>query len=261
MDNAGAFDRILPLMMTPSTKYFCLDFPGHGLTTYCPEWWYDAHVEVMLSIQRIATHFGWEKFSIFGHSMGGIVGFLYAAYFPEHVHRLVAMENLHPLRLLSDDNIKMMRIAFNMVWIVEEKLKMPKKTYTFDQILEKMYNGRLGEVSKEGCLALLKRGAIQVDQDQYQFSYNLRNNIPGQEGRTTPEMSLRLANEVTSPVCFIRADNGNLNETPEDREKFLSVFRANLGDDFEYHEVPGSHHFHLNEPQLIAPIALKFLTK
>lgn len=83
LDNLGSFDLMLPLMMTPSSRYFCLDFPGHGHTTYCPDWWYDSHMEGILAVRRVVNHFGWDKFSILGHSLGGIVGFLYAAYFPE----------------------------------------------------------------------------------------------------------------------------------------------------------------------------------
>lgn len=84
LDNAGTFDLMIPLMIKPSSKYLCLDFPGHGMTTYCPDWWYDGHVEGILAVRRVAKHFGWEKFSIVGHSLGGIVGFLYSAYFPQY---------------------------------------------------------------------------------------------------------------------------------------------------------------------------------
>ncbi|ODN05856.1 putative serine hydrolase [Orchesella cincta] len=260
LDNAGTFDLMIPYLITPSTKFFCLDFPGHGMTSYCPEWWYDGHLEGILATRRVAKHFGWDKFSILGHSMGGIVGFLYTAYFPDEVHKLVALENMSTLAVPGGCNIQMMRMSMNLLFDVEERMKAGKKSYGYDEILKKIYEGRLGTISKEGCVALLKRGSSKVDQNEFQFSYSLRTHIPGQEGRTPPEMTLKLANEVTSPVCFIKADPGNKYETKEDSEKFLSVLRKNLGDNFEYHKVPGTHHFHLNDPQLIAPIALKFLT-
>ncbi|CAL8103143.1 unnamed protein product [Orchesella dallaii] len=249
---------MIPYLMMPSTKYFCLDFPGHGMTSYCPEWWYDAHLEGILATRRVAKHFGWEKFSILGHSLGGIVGFLYSAYFPDEVHKLVTLENMRPIPV--HNNIEMMRASIDLLFDIEERMKAGKKSYGYDDILKKVYNGRQGTISKEGCIALLKRGASKVDQNEYQFSYSLRTHIPGQEGRTPREMSLKLANEVSSPVCYIKADPGNVYDTKEETEKFMSILKKNLGDKFEHHKVPGTHHFHLNDPQLVAPIALKFLT-
>ena len=35
--------------------------------------------------------------------------------------------------------------------------------------------------------------------------------------------------------------------------------KTNLGDNFEYHLVKGTHLFHLNNPELVAPIVANFL--
>lgn len=170
------------------------------------------------------------------------------------------MENMRPLPILNN-NIDMIRTSINILFEVEERMKNQKKTYSYEDILTKLYDGRQGTVSKSGCSALLKRGASKLNDDHYQFSYNLRTHIPGQEGRTPPAMSLDLAKEIVSPICFIKANPGNVYDTKEETEKFLSIFRNRLGENFEYHEIPGTHHFHLNDPQSVAPIALKFLTK
>lgn len=170
------------------------------------------------------------------------------------------MENMRPLPL-HISRIDMTRAAVNLVFEVEERMREPKKVYSYEDILKRLYEGRQGTVSKEGCNALLKRGASKLGKDHYQFSYNLRTNIPGQEGRTPPEISLKLAEEISSPVCFIKGDPGNVYDEKEETEKFLGIFKNKLGKDFEHHTVPGTHHFHLNDPQLVAPIALNFLTK
>lgn len=141
-------------------------------------------------------------------------------------------------------------------------MKKPKKTYpSLDDIINKLYEGRYGTISKEGCAILLKRGAVKLNSNAYTFSYNLRTNIPGQEGRTPPDLSLELAQEIESPVCFIKAEPGNVYDTKEGSEQFHDIFKKKLGKKFEIHGVPGTHHFHLNDPHLVAPVALQFLSK
>lgn len=45
-------------------------------------WW-----DGVIYIRRIAKHFGWNKVSIMGHSLGGGVGYIYAASFPKETDR------------------------------------------------------------------------------------------------------------------------------------------------------------------------------
>lgn len=168
---------------------------------------------------------------------------------------------MRPLPIPFDNNVDMMRASINIVFEVEERMRISKKTYSYEEIVKKFQAGRQGTISQEGCETLLKRGASKVEKDHYQFSYNLRTHIPGQEGRTPPDMSLKLANEISCPVCFIKADPGNVYDTVEETEKFLTVFRNKLGDKFEFHKVPGTHHFQLNDPHLLAPIISSFLNK
>ena len=83
LDNAGSFDTLLPLIMKPRMTVLAIDFPGHGHSSHVAPVHYDAHIECMLAIQSVIRHYGWDKFTILGHSLGAIVGFVYAGVFPE----------------------------------------------------------------------------------------------------------------------------------------------------------------------------------
>ena len=48
--------------------------------------------------------------------------------------------------------------------------------------------------------------------------------------------------------------------TDESFDKLLKMFRQN-NPHFQYRELPGGHHLHLNTPELVAPIINKFLEK
>jgi hypothetical protein len=43
-------------------------------------------------------------------------------------------------------------------------------------------------------------------------------------------------------------------------DRILKVYQGN-NPDFQYHQVEGGHHVHLNNPERIAPIVNKFLLK
>lgn len=61
-----------------------IDFPGHGFSSYSvPPIHYDAHMESILAIHSILQYYDWKKFTILGHSLGAIVGFVLAGVFPE----------------------------------------------------------------------------------------------------------------------------------------------------------------------------------
>lgn len=55
-------------------------------------WW-----DGVIYIRRIAKHFGWNKVSIMGHSLGGGVGYIYAASFPKETDLLISLDVIAPI--------------------------------------------------------------------------------------------------------------------------------------------------------------------
>uniref|UniRef100_A0A8C9HFB5 AB hydrolase-1 domain-containing protein n=1 Tax=Piliocolobus tephrosceles TaxID=591936 RepID=A0A8C9HFB5_9PRIM len=73
LDNANSFDRLIPLL--PQDFYYvAMDFGGHGLSShYSPGVPYYQQTFVS-EIRRVVADLKWNRFSILGHSFGGIVG-------------------------------------------------------------------------------------------------------------------------------------------------------------------------------------------
>src|SRR5690606_37534034 len=101
-DNAAMFDRLAPLLAS-DMRLVAPDFPGHGRSsprhrdgTY--EIW--SYVEDVLNV---LDALGLERVSLLGHSMGGAVGCLFAAAFPEKVERFVMLDSLGPLSTSPED--------------------------------------------------------------------------------------------------------------------------------------------------------------
>ena len=168
------------------------------------------------------------------------------------------MDNLRPV---PRDLIKSLRRANDSLFKIEEKLSLrrPPPAYDYDEIVQKSYLGRDKQISVESCKILLQRGAFQRPDGKFCFSHDLRVNILTALGRFSEEQTLKLGSNISCPVCIMKGEPGN---DYEPREQFLEVvenIRKSNKKKVEFHLVPGTHHFHLNDPQVVAPIINKFL--
>jgi len=68
-----------------------VDIPGFGLSSgmgagqYCPD-------KAVLFLDQIRTAMGLERFHMAGNSMGGLLSWLYAARYPQHVDKLILLD-------------------------------------------------------------------------------------------------------------------------------------------------------------------------
>ncbi|GAB5574327.1 serine hydrolase-like protein 2 isoform X4 [Prionailurus iriomotensis] len=73
LDNANSFDRLIRLL-PKDFHYVAMDFGGHGLSShYSPGLPYYQQ-NFVIEVQRVVAALKWNRFSIMGHSFGGIVG-------------------------------------------------------------------------------------------------------------------------------------------------------------------------------------------
>lgn len=91
-DNAASF---IPLAANlPRLPLLALDFPGHG---HSAERSSDAHYyffDWVEDVVALCQQQGWQKLTVIGHSMGGMVATALAAAFPELVARMVLLDSL-----------------------------------------------------------------------------------------------------------------------------------------------------------------------
>jgi pimeloyl-ACP methyl ester carboxylesterase len=75
------------------------DGRGHGRSG-CPADSIDYRVERLVAdVLAVADHFGAERFALVGHDWGGVVAWCAAAWHPERISRLVAINAPHPTLL------------------------------------------------------------------------------------------------------------------------------------------------------------------
>lgn len=120
MDNAGSFDKIVPLLDHPDGLFIVApDLPGHGRSSQIPPGSSYSDLTMLVEIRRIVKQLNWGKsvninglcnnsnstnnddtkddivkFTIIGHSLGAGLGLFYASMHPDEVEQVITIDFL-----------------------------------------------------------------------------------------------------------------------------------------------------------------------
>ena len=163
------------------------------------------------------------------------------------------------VRSVPMDHVESIRRIVYKINQIDKKLakKVDPPTYSYEEILERTYTGRKESVNLEGCKILLERGAVELPNGKYRFSHDLRVTVPVSLP-VSDDTSRQIARNLKCPVCIVKGDPGEYYEPKENFDSFIEYMRQNV-EDFQFHFVPGTHHFHLNDPESTVPIVTEFL--
>jgi len=271
LDNAGTFNTLLPHIGSEH-RFLAVDVPGHGLSSHLPKGITYNEQNQVVWMERVVRHFGWDKFSLIGHSMGGQLATNYTTYFPERVKSLISLDMMGPAAntdFYSEQSKVFKEIREGVSHILDhEKLaeeKPPKIYSTHEAAVERMLAAAAtgwGPVTREAAEIMLTRGLKEVD-GGFTFSRDIRlmplDRRNYSLNKTSREFLLELAANIACPHLLIKADKGPWYDTKERNEELLNIYKTN--DRFEYHTVEGSHHVHLSHSERVLPIINLFLDK
>ncbi|XP_037076368.1 serine hydrolase-like protein [Pollicipes pollicipes] len=138
LDNCGTFDAVQQHL--PQT-YRCvnIDLPGHGLSSHMPVGSTYSLMQGVLFIRLVRDHFGWQRFSLMGHSMGSGMSMLYAATFPEDVESLTVLDLVKFLTRPVDQHPSITRDAVLAFGETERKLSAGSRPqYGYDELRRRL---------------------------------------------------------------------------------------------------------------------------
>jgi len=271
LDNAGTFDTVLPHIGSKH-RFFAIDAPGHGLSSHIPEGITYNEQNPVAVMERVVRHFGWDQFSLIGHSMGGSMAVNYTTYFPEKIKSLIMLDMMGPaanVDFYGEQSKVFQETREGVDHIFEhERLRdeKPAKIFpTYESALERMLAAAAsgwGSVTGEAAEIMLTRGLKEVD-GGFVFSRDIRlmplDRRNYNLNKVSREFLLHLAENISCPHLIIKADKGPWYDTKERNEELLNIYKKN--ERFEYHKVEGNHHVHLSHPQRVLPIINLFLDK
>jgi len=232
LDNAATFSRLAPRLK--GLRIVALDLPGHGHSDHRPigagyNIWDYAH-----DVLQVAEQFGWQRFSLLGHSMGAIVSVLLAGALPERVERLALIDGVIPYTGEADSAPQKLGSALEALLALNDKRKPVYAS--FDEAVEARMKG-VGAVSREAAEMLAQRGLMPVP-GGYTWRTDPRLMLPSAM-RLTRAHALAFVSRVACPTSLVLAEQGLMMQ-PELLELVESF-------PFDIRRLAGGHHLHLDD--------------
>ncbi|PSN39615.1 putative serine hydrolase [Blattella germanica] len=258
MDNAASWDNLAPLL-PPDLSLLAFDMPGHGHSSHFPRGTAYHRLDFVLAIQRIVNYYGWEKISLLGHSFGSVMSFIYASTFPENVDKYVAIDAIKPMNINPGKQLDKLTSKLDLFLEIDSLDPNKAPSYTYEEAVEHLHKSIKHMASKEACRVLTSRGMIKLSDDRFIFSRDPRLKVS--VDLDFPKSGvLAFAKEIRCQVLNIKAKEGLNFGTPEEMEEFIDIIKSNA-DYYEYHNIEGNHHIHMDYPERIAPIITEFLSR
>ncbi|EAW73258.1 hCG1987678, isoform CRA_d [Homo sapiens] len=241
-----------------------MDFGGHGLSShYSPGVPY--YLQTFVSeIRRVVAALKWNRFSILGHSFGGVVGGMFFCTFPEMVDKLILLDT--PLFLLESDEMENLltykRRAIEHVLQVEASQE-PSHVFSLKQLLQRLLKSN-SHLSEECGELLLQRGTTKVATG---LVLNRDQRLAWAENSIdfiSRELCAHSIRKLQAHVLLIKAVHGYFDSRQNYSEKeslsfMIDTMKSTLKEQFQFVEVPGNHCVHMSEPQHVASIISSFL--
>jgi len=247
LDNAGSFDALAPLL-AEDRYVVALDLPGHGRSQHRPPGAHYHYVDYFDELRQVFDHFGWKRPGLLGHSLGGALGAVFAAVYPDRVAELILIEGLGPLTTKPEDALKQLRAG------LEERAASSGNALRIyaDAAAAAHARQRVNGLSEQAALTLTERGLTKHDRG-YTWSSDPRLMLPSLQRYTEAQ--------ILSVLCGIRARTLLILAEPETHLVGAAAMAARIAQvaDIEVARLPGNHHLHLENPHDVADAIRAFL--
>ncbi len=246
LDNAASF---VPLM--PHLREFdivALDLPGHGASAHRAHGYDYAFVDWIHDALDALDALGWQRARLLGHSMGAAIATMVAAAAPERVEKLAVIEALGPLAGAATSAGERLRKAITARRTAAQR---PRRVIPN---IETAVKARLavGDMSDAAARLIVSRN-LEAIEGGWRWRSDPRLVLPSHL-RITEEAALSIVSAVDTPTLLIVADPAPPYFTPEMRDERVACLR-----DGRLIVLPGSHHLHMEQPDIVAPLLLDFL--
>lgn len=255
-DNCGSFDPLIQLL-PDKRPVLAIDYPGHGYSSHLPKGQIYHAINYLPLVRRIQRYYKWDQVSLMSHSQGAIINFLFSATFPENVDFIINFDVVKGF--VFEDHYR--NLGINIDWFLSSVSRDTKDNiqYTEEELKEKWISSLNKSLTPDSVSILMKRG---VKYNKETGKYVLRRD-PRLKVHNLHEWNTELLETLASNIkCHFLVFKFNKSQIFDlnlcDSPKFLDILRKSTKS-FQFHVVDGTHHAHMNSPELVAPHIIKFL--
>jgi pimeloyl-ACP methyl ester carboxylesterase len=246
LDNAASFVPLSEHLR--GLDFVAIDLPGHGASAHLPPAADYLLIAFVRAAFAAADAMGWERFSLLGHSLGGVIASLMAAAKPQRIERLLTIEALGALTENEERTTQRLRDALAAYAVLPGKqLRVFPDVTTAMRARLQAGTGDLGEAAAK---LLVERGLRAVQPAEASDGFVWRS-----DPRLTMPTAVRMSeaqsrNLVANIECATRVIYADPPQSyfPD----ALRRERAALLPKGELIVMPGSHHLHMDDAAGVA---------
>ncbi|KAJ3642709.1 hypothetical protein Zmor_025467 [Zophobas morio] len=256
-DNCDSFKRLLPLI-SQDVSFLAIDFPGHGYSSRIPDGFYYHSMGYVVLIQRVVDFFKWPQVSLMGHSLGASVAFLYTIINPQKVDLLICLDAVKPITEDGIINTNSEKISTLMHYEKLRRENTEPQAYTLEEVKQKISRFLDGSVAYEHSHHLVERSVApsKSQPGKYCFTRDPRLKITDLVNWRQKDL-VPGARSMQCPVFVAKATNGFHFENQKYVHEVADALKES--GNCEFHVLEGTHHLHLNNPEVLAGLIIKFL--
>lgn len=264
MDNCATFEKLIP-RLPKHLSYFCIDLPGHGLSSRLPPGMFYSYMHFVTVLTHIRNHFQWDQLSFCSHSMGSQISSVYAALFPEECDLLICIDEiLNPWQGDIDYRIKFLqKLARETVQLdaLNQNGKEPP-SYSFEECADRWVKS--STVNRDTVPILMKRGTLpsKSDPNKIYFSRDIRLKVVDFGNAIFSRDNYQhIAKRINAPHLYVRANKNPFNAKRDAAIKCAIDIYTESNPKFEWIGVDAPHHLHLTHPELISEQVSEFINR
>lgn len=232
LDNCGSFAPLGRLLR--GVRLIALDLPGHGHSSHrSADGTYNIWQDVGV-VHAVAEQLGWQRFALLGHSRGAMVCTLTAGTFPERIVRLGLLDSFVPGTVATEEEPEQLRGA-----ILDRAARGARAAKVYPD-REALLATRLRGPTPLSALSasdIVARGAEPVA-GGWRWRSDEKLKLDS-EIKLTPELVQAFVGRIDCPILLLLSD----------RERVARFYGMEAhARQLDLVEVPGGHHFHMEEP-------------
>jgi len=248
LDNAASF---VPLAaQLPDLELVAIDLPGHGHSAHLPPGTQYNTTGAICHVLDVADALGWDRFVLLGHSMGAGIASLTAAAAPERVERLIAIEALGGLRGPENETAQRLREH------VRAARALPtRKLRVFPDLAAPIRARMMANQLSEPCARLLVERGVTSVEGGYSWCSDQRLMLPTAMRLSEAQID-DLLGAIDCPTQVIYATPAQSYYPEPLRSERIGLLR-----DGRLAVFPGTHHLHMEHPQVVGEVIRRFLAE
>jgi len=253
LDNAASFVPLAPWL--DGFDLVAPDQPGHGASAHLPLAAEYTLIAAARAALAVADALGWERFHLLGHSLGGATASFVAAATPQRVDKLLLVEALGSLSESEERVGARLREAFAGM-----AASGGKQLRVFSDIATAIKARMIAnDLSEPAARLLVERGVAPARSDDGAAGFVWRSDprLTLTSAQRMNEAQMRaLIRAIDSPTCMVWADPAQSYMPDAVRRERAALLR-----DGELHIRAGTHHLHMEQPQLVGELFREFLLR